>query len=43
MELTPAAISLLKQRYCTNGESPSDIFPRVANAISLAWNVDKTL
>ena len=33
-ELTDSAIQLLRDRYCTHGEEPKDIFPRIAKEIS---------
>ena len=41
MELTESAINLMKQRYCSHGEKPKDIFPRVGKAISAVMNGDE--
>jgi ribonucleoside-diphosphate reductase alpha chain len=38
MELTDSAISLLRQRYCNTGESPKDVYPRVATALGKMQN-----
>ena len=43
MNLTQAAVNLLKQRYCTNGEKPKDIFPRLASSIAKAWDAEQSL
>ena len=38
MNLNDNAISLLRQRYCRNGEQPVDVFKRTANAIGSITN-----
>jgi len=41
MKLTKAGINLLEQRYCSHGEKPGDVFPRVGKAISSVMNGDE--
>jgi len=40
MSLSKNAIYLLKQRYCHKGETPKDVFKRVASALSLGDEKD---
>ena len=35
MSISKNAITVLKQRYCHPGETPQDVYPRVAHALSL--------
>ncbi len=41
MKLSDQAISLIKQRYCSHGEEPKDVFPRIANTLSAVMNGDE--
>jgi len=40
MKLTDSAIDLMRQRYCSHGEKPNDVFPRVAKAVASQMNSD---
>ena len=40
MKLTSAAISLMKQRYCSHGEKYKDVFPRVGKTLAAQMNSD---
>ena len=41
MKLTDAATNLLKQRYCSHGEKPKDVFPRVGKTLAAVMNDDE--
>ena len=40
MKLTEAGMNLLKQRYCSHGEKPKDVFPRIGKTLSAVMNGD---
>jgi len=41
MNLSDAAIELMKTKYCSHGEKPKDIFPRVGKALAQQMNGDE--
>ena len=41
MKLTKSAINLIEQRYCSHGEKPNNVFPRVGKALATQMNSDE--